>query len=387
MSRFITKFGKRRCARNDDQRGMTLVELLIAMVIISFLASILLGAAAVAGETARETRTKQLITRLHTLLMERYESYRTRRVEADFDGTGQALAAQRLHVLRTIMQMEMPDRWSDVLNANPTGLTNAEITAIINNPDNSAPYLLHRVDGTSNTETSLIERTPLNQLYLRQFSQVDRSDTDALLLNQSAECLYLTVIYGTAEGEARGLFKENVIGDTDGDGALEFLDGWGNPIRFLRWAKGYDSYSDLQSDDGLASHDPFDVYQVDSNTHRGLPAGPQDNHIVTKLVPLIYSAGPDEEYGMATTVAMGSNRAVFRYSNVQLVGLNRSRNNAGGQTQLVLNPYIRMETDNGEFVHVGTDMDSDEYGVPTDLIADQSEQHVDNLTNHQITAR
>lgn len=376
MSQYITKYRRSCSGRINNQRAMTLVELLIAMVIISFLASILLGAAAVAGETAREARTKQLVTRLHALLLERYDSYRSRRIDANFDGTGQVLAAQRLHVLRTTMQMEMPDRWSDILNAQPN----------VYDPNNLVSFVLYNANASGSSDNVEIPRTSLNQLYLRQYAQLTPPDPEALLLNQSAECLYLTIMYGTAEGEARGLFKENVIGDTDGDGALEFLDGWGNPIRFLRWAKGYDNYSDLQSEDGALSHDPFDIYRVDSNLHR---ESTDTVEIATKLVPLIYSAGPDEEYGMATTIA-GSIPAMFGYSNVQLNGINRGINSASGETQLILDPYSKLDVDgdgSGD-AYVGTPVDSDEYGVTTlSNLSEQPEQHVDNLTNHQITAR
>ena len=29
------------------------------------------------------------------------------------------------------------------------------------------------------------------------------------------------------------------IGDTDNDGLREILDGWGNPLGFIRWPVGY----------------------------------------------------------------------------------------------------------------------------------------------------
>ena len=64
------------------------------------------------------------------------------------------------------------------------------------------------------------------------------------LKNQSAECLYMIVINACGDGEAKTLFSESTIGDTDGDGAPEFLDGWGHPISFLRWAPGF--VSDIQ---------------------------------------------------------------------------------------------------------------------------------------------
>ena len=43
--------------------------------------------------------------------------------------------------------------------------------------------------------------------------------------------------------EAMSQFGENEIADLDGDGWPVFVDGWGNPIMFLRWAPGFSSES------------------------------------------------------------------------------------------------------------------------------------------------
>ena len=45
-----------------------MVELLVAILIISILAGLILGVASVAGETAREAQSRNIITRLHALL-------------------------------------------------------------------------------------------------------------------------------------------------------------------------------------------------------------------------------------------------------------------------------------------------------------------------------
>ena len=39
------------------------------------------------------------------------------------------------------------------------------------------------------------------------------------------------------------------IGATDGDNWNMFLDGWGHPICWLRWAPGFTQYSDIQIQD------------------------------------------------------------------------------------------------------------------------------------------
>jgi hypothetical protein len=63
--------------------------------------------------------------------------------------------------------------------------------------------------------------------------------------NQGAEMLYMIVMAALAGDEdSRDVFKPDNIRDTDNDGMPEFIDGWGRPIKFLRWAPGM--ISDLQ---------------------------------------------------------------------------------------------------------------------------------------------
>src|SRR5690606_827021 len=126
----------------------------------------------------------------------------------------------------------------------------------------------------------------------------DPNTAEVITDNQGAECLYMIVMFATADGEARGLFAENQIGDVDGDGAPEFLDGWGRPINFLRWAPGFESDQQLNANrleaQGIdawidladRNHDPFDLYRADP--------------LAYALTPLIFSAGPDGEYGIRT---------------------------------------------------------------------------------------
>jgi hypothetical protein len=249
--------------------------------------------------------------------MEQYDSYKSRRVKLNQSVTstidnyiassgssplvkaqmrGQMLAEARLYALREMMLMEMPDRWSDVVLGAPTTIP----PAIFANP------------------LYLPARTELSSLYLRQYQNLltrkntltGNTNTIAdIEKNQSAECLYLIIMNATGDGEAKSLFAESSIGDTDGDGAPEFLDGWGHPISFLRWAPGF--YSDAQlSDarladvradaiaDGLSSadadaavnkailvdHDPFDLFRVETKAIR--------------LMPLIYSNGRDDDAGL-----------------------------------------------------------------------------------------
>ncbi len=281
-------------------RGVTLVELLITMLIISILAALVLGVAAVAGQTAKEAHTRNVVTRLHTLVMEQYDTYKNRRIKLNTNvenlinnntGTSASIKAKmlaeaRLFALRETILMDMPDRWSDVL-----------LAAVPASPAGAADVQKFPV--------YLAQRTELSNVYARRYVGLTNNintisgskNTGAeITANQDAECLYMFIMLATGDGEARSLFSERDIGDTDGDGAQEFLDAWGHPIEFLRWAPGFNSQIQLNLNElntmtsteannaVAADHDPYDLYKADLKAYR--------------LVPLIYSRGRDEIGGL-----------------------------------------------------------------------------------------
>ncbi len=317
------------------RHAVTLIELLVTITIIAVLSATFLGASRLAMESAREARTKTTIGKIHRLLMEKWNSYATRRVDVDPALTqalrnnllpagttgpaasqarrllGMANADLRLLATRELMKLEMPDRWSDVLlngvlDSNP-------ITSV-----SRSPSILGALPAITST-------------YRRRFYSLQSQDNTPLdglrvVQNQSAECLYMTIMLSTGEGEARTLFSEQDIGDTDGDGAPEFLDGWGNPIQFMRWPAGFWQRSDLMGGPLLADqdHDSFDVFRRDAegvtvpvaaaypslgvptvqqhinqlrlrnnSTVLRLPDGSMSSVSAFRLVPLIYSTGPD----------------------------------------------------------------------------------------------
>jgi prepilin-type N-terminal cleavage/methylation domain-containing protein len=290
------------------RRGVTLVELLITIMIITILAGLVLGVAAVAGETARQAQSRHIVERLHTLLTDYYDTYKSRRVKLretagsnpgieqqinvkypnDAAARGQALAEARMYAMRELMLMEIPDRWSDVLLQSVESFNPSTATPPV------SPYYL-------------VGRTDLSNVYWRRCRQLwGRINTisgtantpEEIKNNQGAECLYMIITLACGDGEARSLFAENSIGDSDGDGAPEFLDGWGHPINFLRWAPGFDSQIQINAGkygasgrgnpqwatDAAKDHDPFDVFRRDPYAFR--------------LVPLIYSPGRNESSGL-----------------------------------------------------------------------------------------
>jgi prepilin-type N-terminal cleavage/methylation domain-containing protein len=302
-------------------RGLTLVELLVTMVIIAIIAAAILGTAGAALDAARRSRTQSIILKIHTLVMERWADYETRRVDLNPFWTGEltkyvrgaanpAERAQRLRVhgqmmadlrllaLRELMKYEMPDRWFDVGDG-----PQFEFSA-----------------------NRFLARPPaLARNYYRQLRRVaDVADEETVLRNQGAECLYMTVMAATGDGEAREQFTDQDIGDTDEDGAPEILDGWGRPISWVRWPAGFAGISEVMSGDPVADHDPFDLYRRQQSTAR-----PSSNQIPNtmsdlrpyiarlreirdpqypsgyRLLPLVYSSGPDGISDINTSPGIG----------------------------------------------------------------------------------
>jgi len=252
-------------------RAFTLIELLVVLAIIGILASILLGALYASQEKARADQTRKTITKLDALIRAHWDTYRTRRVALTRGNTEstRAFAARQLRERWALQRAEMPDRYSDIYDI-PT--VNALRLAYVDAIDF------------------------YNQLY---DSSMSASDYLELIKesNQSAECLFLTITVGL-NGLDEVQFTESEIGDTDNDGMPEFLDGYGQPINFLRWAAGFES--ELQPRNPETSPDPLDPLGVGRKLN-GQSAivtptgGGGDDDYGFKLYPLIYSVGPDGE--------------------------------------------------------------------------------------------
>lgn len=265
-------------AARRTSRAFTLVELLIVLAIIAILASLVLGALYASQEKAKAEQTRRTIAKLDSIIRARWDTYRTRRVNIaprDKNENFRTYARTQLLARWALQRGDLPDRYSDIFNPNPSTLADAYKEAI--------QYFRDLYNVQNDPDVSLNDYLEL----------IDDE-------NQSAECLYLIVTVGLNPGDLVQ-FSESEVGDTDGDGMPEFLDGYGQPISFLRWAPGFES--DLQPRNPRTSPDPLDPLGVARNVGKSplvkpSNGSPDPDDFGFKLYPLIFSPGPDGENGI-----------------------------------------------------------------------------------------
>jgi prepilin-type N-terminal cleavage/methylation domain-containing protein len=357
------------------RKGFTLAELMIVILIMAILAG--LGFSAFNGvmNMAREQRTGTEIKKISALIGERWEGYRTRSVPvkslaanplafiyadtvisaaqaqslgiSTVQQSGRSRGLLRVLALRALMRMELPDRRTDVVNfTNYTPEVQGFAALSGGNVDlsqwmaiaslqrkyfNTAVKFLGGQQGVQSTYNVLNNWTPENE---------------------GAECLYL--ILGTMrDGDKAALdyFDSTEIGDTDNDGMPEILDGWGNPIKFIRWPAGYvqPALPPGYSQQDTATPDPFDPAKSD----------PQwlSTPMPYSLYPLIYSAGRDKSYDIAERVDANSTYRFAVPTSPSLINLPND-------------PYFNPNV-TGQYL----------LGTPADIDGDGRLSFADNITN------
>lgn len=308
-----------RIRETATRRAFTVIELMVVISIIALLAAMAASALSNAAEQARAQRTRAIVNKIDQLIMEKWDSYRTRAVPYAQGAHPRASASNRLNAMRELQRLELPDRKTDLVN-DDTGNT-METAAY----SQAVPSVARGYFRKANSWTG---------------GNLNNWDT----ANQGAECLYL-ILSSMRDGDKSALefFTPSEIGDVDGDGMPEILDAWGNPITFIRWPAGYTRESAVgpltsQTSDHTLAPDPFDPIKIDTrNTYA--------------LKPLILSAGPNGSYDITMSVDVSGNP--LRYS----------------KTTPPNDPYI-----DDSAILVGSVGDSDDDGVNTGW--------TDNITNH-----
>lgn len=239
--------------RHQPRGAFSLVELLVVMAIIAILTSLAFVVLGASGNAAREASTKSTIRILSGILRERVDAFHeitasVSQIDPDLPQGGSKTRAFRgqvktferwyfnavnpdfprsketfeVFVRKTMFKSLFPQREEDLFGYN----------GVLNNGGlDDSPLMARMYQGGALVPTSWKARNGSGNA-----------------IADSSELLYLFL----TEGDVLGLppadiagIDNNMIGDTDGDGNLEFLDGWGRPLQFYNWP------SRLIKDDGV----------------------------------------------------------------------------------------------------------------------------------------
>ena len=286
--------------RNTSSRqAFTLVELLIVGAIIVILIALTFIVIRMAIAASKETKTRATIQKLDTAILQIFETYESRfaaiqnKLLQDFPALPDELRQKiATHFIRDLMRMEMPQHWAEVYDSNNPGRP------------------LGPIKITLNRTAYAVDKSALLDYYWGEYNRAATSG------NTPSRAALLFLIIQNLNPEALEAFhgSEVAVGD---DGLFMFVDAWGNPIRFLRWAPALTG-SALQPD-VLAMTQPKYVPDTNINANRNWWGArePQllDAMISAKnkhrdplddwgsalgwfLYPVIYSAGPDGQYGL-----------------------------------------------------------------------------------------
>ncbi|QDU81809.1 hypothetical protein Pla110_35590 [Polystyrenella longa] len=194
----------------QKKRGFTLVEIMIVLTIMAVIMGIFTVVIGNVLNSGRETQTRATLKKIDELVQDRLRAFRLAKERGRFQGTIQDLSRN----------------WSSGPNYKD------DLISVCVHKHYMGKYfgMDYLLDPSSYND-------PVNGA-----NAVGTSAEEAAF---SSEILYELLMKGTIAGEnpvpllsitaAETDFSSNEIGDTDGDGRLEFLDGWGNPLRMYLW--------------------------------------------------------------------------------------------------------------------------------------------------------
>lgn len=254
----------------STRSAFTLLELLIVISIIAVLASLSITVLYGLTDQASEEATVATIRKIDAMLEKRIEAFhrvfdrpgtfRDRYLDATrnllrqdkifgplindrLSGESDSAVVEAL-AIKVAMRHNFPQRHEDLLLLGFDTTGTATVTDI-DSANNIFPLAQRSIDtgypnGSGGINTSngnriadAVDRTVLASA--TKPHTVDGWMNDSTV---SAELLYYFLVHSASLGssdEVGDQFTSAEIADTDDDGLLEFVDAWGNPLRFYRW--------------------------------------------------------------------------------------------------------------------------------------------------------
>jgi prepilin-type N-terminal cleavage/methylation domain-containing protein len=219
--------------------GFTLIELMVVTGIIAVLVGLVIVALPAFITNSRQAATETVIKKVDAMLQDRMSA-----MELYFEESNRRATAK--DGTTRIKPPSYVDRTS-----NPN--IRAKYRALIGDTANA-----NILDDWEIVSKKFLKQKHFPMTFLEADGDYDESDDSSLVTfddgsrvvpsnlsslghtaeTESAEVLYWFLTNGTqfgAEPVGTGDFAPNEIADTDGDGLLEIVDAWGEPLRFYRW--------------------------------------------------------------------------------------------------------------------------------------------------------
>lgn len=343
--------------------GFTLVEILVVLVIIGLMGAMVLAAVRGVNTTARASRTRTIIAACDSVIQEQYESYKYRPLPVEIpiqalpgpsvtyalEVLATEAARVRLIMTRDLQRMEMPDKALDVVNFTVPGTYQdtdtippstavqppVSITAVANQVAADANGRIVRQYNNRAQRSIAWKGSRKLDTYFERYKSSGKTWTYE---HQDAECLYLIMATSFLNGSAAlDSIPSSNIGDTDGDGMPEILDGWGRPLGFIRWPVGFRD-NDLVN---VTIPDDFDLFRVDFGFI--VP----DSDPPWSMRPLIFSRGGDDEFGITpTSNVVEYNKQSWPLTDMDTGSTTKVGNENIGRTGTYMfpDPYVRKPT-------------------------------------------
>ncbi len=240
-------------AQRTLRAGFSMIELLVVVGIIIALAAMLFSVLGRTMTNARIKATRVTIMKINTILKQQrteFEQAETKNQtypqKSTFGGFGEP-TAEKLYAKKLRLKQAFPQRFEDLVGPDGVagqfdrssvgfdedgdGNTDWENLGGVSRPD------LEEFGQVMSSSGTFSDDSTIGKLIATKIASGEFNKSLHVPATESAELLYLTITsssFGVTTADD-GEFSAKEIADTDGDGLMEFVDAWGNPLRFYRW--------------------------------------------------------------------------------------------------------------------------------------------------------
>ena len=283
-----------RRVTHSDRGGFTLIELMIVIAIIATLMGLSFAVFFGLTDQAEEEATNTTIQKVNRLLEQRIEAFdrafRGARRQSSIAATRGLLASKNIFGVReevieilakkATFRFEFPQRYADAVIGSPDADGNT--FPDVDNDNNGLLDAIERTIAGPAARQQLIAEGNASPTLAEISTRMNQNWANHVPATESSELLYFFLIssgsFGASSVDA-DRFTADEVKDTDQDGLPEFVDAWGQPLRFYRWpTRLIDTNPPQWFVDGTGAEpvltdpsDPTDVLTVVDTDDDGIP--------------------------------------------------------------------------------------------------------------------